>query len=56
MTLRRSAAAALGGALALAAVGAQAQTVLRYAEYSSDRGVRAEQMQWFADELAARTA
>ncbi|OWU83110.1 hypothetical protein ATO6_19805 [Oceanicola sp. 22II-s10i] len=44
-----------GIALTLGAGAASAQTVLRYAEYSSDRGLRAEQMQWFAEQLNERT-
>lgn len=55
MRTNRIAAALLGTAVALGAVSAQAQTVLRYAEYSSDRGLRAEQMKWFAEQLEART-
>lgn len=34
---------------------AQAQTVLRFADYGPNRGSRAEEQMWFADELAKRT-
>ncbi|TYR33396.1 dicarboxylate-binding protein [Mesorhizobium microcysteis] len=45
---------ATGLALAVAAE-AQAQTVLRFADYGPNRGSRAEEQMWFADELAKRT-
>ena len=34
---------------------AEAQTVLRYAEFGPDRGTRAQALNWFADELKARS-
>lgn len=52
---KRMTAALAAIALTLGAGAASAQTVLRYAEYSSDRGLRAEQMQWFAEQLKERT-
>lgn len=37
------------------ATSAQAQTVLRFADYGPNRGSRAEEQIWFAEELAKRT-
>lgn len=52
----RIAGALAGAALSFAAATAAAQgTVLRYTEPSVNRGERASQMNWFAEELAKRT-
>ncbi|MCC1482295.1 C4-dicarboxylate TRAP transporter substrate-binding protein [Roseibaca sp. Y0-43] len=40
---------------ALTAVSAQAQTTIRYAEYGPDRGVRAEAIKYFAEQIAERS-
>lgn len=46
---------AVVGALAALSTTASAQTVLRYADQGPNRGIRAENMAWFAEELEKRT-
>lgn len=41
--------------MTLAASAAEAKTVLRFADFGTSRGLRAEQQQWFADQLKERT-
>lgn len=54
--LRSSLAAlALSAAAVLTVSEAVAQTVLRFADYSANRGTRAQEQMWFAEELEKRT-
>lgn len=46
---------AAAACMAFAATVADAQTVLRFADFGAARGLRADQMQWFSDELKKRT-
>ncbi len=43
------------GLAALGATAAQAETVIRYAEYGPDRGVRAEAIKYFAEQIEDRS-
>lgn len=56
MRLRKWVSAGLFAAAAVTVASpSAAQTVLRFADYSANRGTRAEVQVWFADELAKRT-
>ncbi|OWU83111.1 hypothetical protein ATO6_19810 [Oceanicola sp. 22II-s10i] len=55
MIFQRLTGLALALGLTLGAGASAAQTVLRYADFSAGRGLRADQMDWFAKELEART-
>ncbi|HHX89312.1 MAG TPA: TRAP transporter substrate-binding protein DctP [Paracoccus sp.] len=48
-------AAAAAAALMAFGPAAEAQTVLRYAEYSGSEGIRPESLRWFDEQLRART-